>query len=73
MVSEKNNGIESVDNTKVCFRSAPPPPAFYTMMGEVVTLCWYGEMRVLVSVWIGLVLRGCLMSLYVLFAVSSSA
>ena len=51
----------------------PPPPAFYTMMGEVVTLCWYGEMRVLVSVWIGLVLRGCLMSLYVLFAVSSSA
>ena len=50
-----------------------PPPAFYTMMGEVVTLCWYGEMRVLVSVWIGLVLRGCLMSLYVLFAVSSSA
>ena len=50
-----------------------PPPAFYTMMGEVVTLCWYGEMCVLVSVWIGLVLRGCLMSLYVLFAVSSSA
>ena len=26
LVSEKNNGIESVDNTKVCFRSAPPPP-----------------------------------------------